>query len=429
MDIQIENAPLSGCIRAISSKSDVHRFLIAAALSDGCSCIRFTTLSDDIKATANALCALCANISFHSETEGFRAEVKGNLKKNGAPALFAGECGTTARLLLPVAAALYDAYTLDGAPGLRRRPLEPLCEAMRAGGAEVSGNFLPISCRGRLKSGVYEIRGDVSSQYISGLLFALPLLTGDSEIRLITPLVSAGYVDMTLKTLRRFGIQIKKNTWGYRVPGGQRFHAVPDYTAEGDWSNALFWLCAGALGGKVTVTGLLPDSLQRDKNAVAVLAEAGSAIKWFGDKITVAAAPLRAVSFNGEDMPDALPALAAALTTADGVSQIRGGARLKIKESDRLHTTAEMIRALGGSIECQPDGFIIRGSTLCGGICDAANDHRIAMSAAILATKTAGGAVVCGAEAVAKSYPSFFEDFQKLGGKCHVLTNGQTHNR
>lgn len=429
MDIQIENSPLSGSIRAISSKSDVHRFLIAAALSGGCSCIRFTTLSDDIKATADALCALCASISFHSDPDGWRAEIKGNLKKSGAPALFAGECGTTARLLLPVAAALYDTYTLDGAPGLRRRPFEPLCEAMRAKGAEVSGKFLPVSCRGRLKSGVYEIRGDISSQYISGLLFALPLLTGDSEIRLTTPLVSAGYVDMTLKTLRLFGIQIEKAAWGYRVPGGQRFHAVPDYAAEGDWSNAIFWLCAGALGGNVTVMGLSPNSLQRDKNAVAVLAEAGAVIKWHSDKITVTAAPLHAVSFNGEDMPDTLPALAAALATANGVSQIRGGARLKIKESDRLHTTAEMIRALGGSIECQPDGFTVRGGMLCGGICYAANDHRIAMSAAILATKTTDGAVLRGAEAVAKSYPSFFEDFQKLGGKCHVLTDGQTHNR
>lgn len=428
MDIQIENTPLSGAVRAISSKSDVHRFLIAAALADGCSDIRFTTLSDDIRATAGALRALCADISLCEEADGWHAKIQGNRKKDTPPSLFAGECGTTARLLLPVAAALYDSCVLDGAPGLRCRPFGPLCAAMRGGGAEVSDDFLPIRCRGRLKNGVYTIRGDVSSQYISGLLFALPLLTGDSEIRLTAPLASAGYVDMTLDTLRRFGIRIRQTDFGYRIPGGQRYRSVAGYTAESDWSSAGFWLCAGALGGSVTVTGLTLDSHQRDKNLLAVLAEAGASVCLRADQVTISGAPLTAVSFDGEDMPDALPVLAAVLATANGVSQIRGGARLKIKESDRLHTTAEMIRAFGGGIECNSDGFSIRGGPLCGGTCSAANDHRIAMSAAILATKTAAGAVLRGAEAVAKSYPSFFEDFQKLGGKCHVLTDGQTCN-
>ena len=246
MDIYVANRPLAGRIRAISSKSDVHRFLFAAALADGRSSVHFTTLSDDIKASIAALGALGAAIRVHGADGSYTAEIDGIVKPHENTLLDAAECGTTARLLLPVAAALGGGFTLTGKPGLAARPFDALCAALAANGAQLDRDRLPITGRGGLQSGIYRIRGDVSSQYISGLLFALPRLAEDSEIALTAPLVSAGYVDMTLDTLARFGVRIEKTTGGFFVPGGQTYTPVCGYTAEGDWSNAGYFLAAGS---------------------------------------------------------------------------------------------------------------------------------------------------------------------------------------
>ncbi len=425
MDIYVANRSLVGRIRAISSKSDVHRFLFAAALADGRSSVHFTTLSDDIKASIAALGALGAAIRVHGADGGYTADIDGIVKPHENALLDAAECGTTARLLLPVAAALGGGFTLTGKSGLAARPFDALCAALTANGAVLDRDRLPITGRGRLQSGVYRIRGDVSSQYISGLLFALPRLAGDSEILLTTPLVSAGYVDMTLDTLARFGVRVEKTETGFFVPGGQTYTPVRGYTAEGDWSNAGYFLAAGALGGKVTVEGLSAGSRQRDRRLLDLLTTAGAVVAQDADGgITVSGGSLHGISFDGEDIPDALPMLVGALATAAGESRITGAARLRLKESDRIATTAAMLAALGGDVTAHADGFTVRGKRLGGGTVDAANDHRIAMTAAVLAAATEGGVTIRGAEAVNKSYPTFFADLQKLGGQTHVVTHG-----
>lgn len=425
MDIYVANRPLTGRIRAISSKSDVHRFLFAAALADGRSSVHFTTLSDDIKASIAALRALGADISLSGTDGGYTAEIDGIAEPKRDALLDAAECGTTARLLLPVAAALGGSFTLTGKPGLAARPFDALCTALATHGARLNRDRLPITGRGRLQSGVYRIRGDVSSQYISGLLFALPRLAGDSEIALTAPLVSAGYVDMTLDTLARFGVRIEKTTGGFSIPGGQTFTPVRDYTAEGDWSNAGYFLAAGALGGNVTVEGLFAGSRQRDRRLLDLLMQAGAAVTRHPDGgITVSGGRLRGIDADGEDIPDALPMLVGVLATAAGESRITGAARLRLKESDRIATTAAMLTALGGDVTGGSDGFAVRGKCLGGGTVDAANDHRIVMTAAVLAAATEGGVTIRGAEAVNKSYPTFFEDLQKLGGETNVVTHG-----
>ena len=424
MDILVENRPLCGRIRAISSKSDVHRFLFAAALAKGHSSLTFTTLSDDIAATVGVLNALGAKITVCGEDGNYTAEIDGIASPKRGAVLDAAECGTTARLCLPVAAALGGGFTLTGKSGLAARPFDELCRVLRTGGACLDRDRLPIEIGGGMQSGVYAIRGDVSSQYISGLLFALPLLNGDSRICLTTPLVSGGYVDMTLDTLRLFGLRAEKTGDGFYIPGGQSYTPVRGYSAEGDWSNAGYFLAAGALGGSVTVTGLRADSRQRDKRLLDLLCEAGASVERRDGEITVTGGKLSALDFDGEDIPDALPMLAAVLAASEGTSRIRGAARLKLKESDRLATTARMLSALGGSVEVTDDGFILTGTRLHGGEVDGANDHRIVMSAAILAAATDGAVVIRGAQAVNKSYPTFFEDIQKLGGTCSVVTHG-----
>ncbi|MBQ6892980.1 MAG: 3-phosphoshikimate 1-carboxyvinyltransferase [Clostridia bacterium] len=424
MDIRIEPQKLSGNIRAISSKSDVHRFLMAAALANGTSAVHFTTLSDDISATVSVLSAMGAKIDVSGKDGDYTATICGIKKMPANTVLDANECGTTARLILPIAAALTDSFTITGKNGLLKRPFLDLCYCLAQNGTTCSDTHLPITASGKLTSGIYKIRGDVSSQYISGLLFALPLLDGDSEIVLTTPLVSAGYIAMTVDTLSRFGIEVDKTENGYKVKGNQTYRAVADYTAEGDWSNGTFWIAAGVIGGDITVNGLDTNSYQKDKDILKILTRAFATFKVYCNEeksIRAHKSSFSAVSFNGEDIPDALPALATVLSLAEGKSVISGGARLKIKESDRIATTASMLKALGADIEGTDDGFVINGvSHFTGGEIDAANDHRIAMCAAIASQRATGEVIIRGAECVNKSYPTFFEDFEKLGGRYSV---------
>ena len=409
MDVRISPSLLSGTIKAISSKSDVHRLIIGAALAKGVSQIRFTTLSEDIAATIGAVRMMGAVLNLDGCDGDYTLTVTGLTKMTNGAVLYAHECGTTARLLLPVAAALCDEFKITGSEGLCKRPFKELCDCISQNGTNCSSPCLPIAASGRLKSGVFSIRGDVSSQYISGLLFALPLLDGDSEIRLTTPLVSAGYVDMTVKTLSRFNIKVDISDNLIKIQGNQTYRPISSCVAEGDWSNAAFWLSARALGGNVAVKGLDESSLQKDKAIADILRE-------------ICKDSLIAANVHGEDIPDILPIIAAVLCLAKGKSVISGASRLKIKESDRIASTVSMLKSLGADIEGTDDGFIINGvECFSGGEVDSANDHRIAMCAAIASQRAIGDVIIHGAECVKKSYPTFFEDFEKLGGKYSVI--------
>ncbi|MBQ3216503.1 MAG: 3-phosphoshikimate 1-carboxyvinyltransferase, partial [Oscillospiraceae bacterium] len=245
--------------------------------------------------------------------------------------------------------------------------------------------------------------------FLSGLLFALPLLNEASELELTTALESASYVDMTRAALSEFGI--RQQGW-HIVPQGYR---SPGYCAvEGDWSNAAFWLCAGAISRGVTVTGLNPDSPQGDRKILAVLENFGAAVSRKNGAITVEPRPLRAGEVDARDIPDLVPPIALLAACAEGKTRISGAERLKIKESDRLQSVARTLKALGGQVEVTQDGLLITGSRLSGGKVDSFQDHRIAMLAAIASCRCTGSVILTGAEAVKKSYPRFWEDFSRM---------------
>ena len=380
MTVLIHPARLHGEVPALPSKSHIHRLMIAMFLA-GEEPRDFGGASKDIEATKNCLKALA---------------------EEDEPQLDCGESGSTARFLLPVAAALKDSATLTGHGRLTARPFKELCDAMRACGAETSSEHLPITVSGRLMAGEYSLPGNVSSQYISGLLFALPLLEGRSSVNLTSPLESAGYVDMTLSVLRSFGIEIIEMGDRYIVPGGQVYHCPEGLSAEGDWSNAAFWLAAG-----VKVTGLRSDSSQRDKAILKILEEARYPFE---------------MKLDVRDIPDLAPIIAVIGAMRQGRTTVSGGARLRLKESDRIKTVCRLITDLGGKISETDDGFIVEGSgILQGGTVNGSGDHRIVMAAAIASTVCRTEVRIEGAEAVEKSYPGFFDDFRKLGGDIHVI--------
>ncbi|MBE6680117.1 MAG: 3-phosphoshikimate 1-carboxyvinyltransferase [Ruminococcaceae bacterium] len=423
MDIRITPTKLSGEIRAISSKSDVHRLLIASALAKGETKITFTTLSDDIKATMDVLCTMGAKIELSGNDGAYTATVCGIEEMPRGVTLDANECGTTARLILPIAAALCDSFTLTGKNGLKKRPFAGLCGCMEQNGTACSDTFLPITTSGKLKSGTYKIRGDISSQYISALLFALPLLDGDSEIVINNQISSIGYIAMTFRTLTLFGIIFERTNNGFLIKGNQQYRSCGAYTAEGDWSNAAFWLCGGAMGGDITVTGLDITSFQPDCMLLNILNRVCARIaNEENGGINTKKSILRNAALDGDSHPDLIPIVATMLSLSIGDSRIYNAKRLRIKESDRIATTTAMLKALGADIKATDDGFLIWGvDRFIGGEVDAANDHRIAMCAAIASQCAVGDVIIRGAECVNKSYPTFFEDFKKLGGKFDVI--------
>ena len=423
MNITIKPGRLSGKVRAPASKSAAHRALVCAALGDALTTLRVNALNDDLEATIDALTALGAVIDFDPRGErlavrpiegapGLRRRIEG-LEGRIAPhvdygqrlTVDCGESGSTLRFMLPVTLALGARARFAGHGRLPERPNKPLTDALRAHGAVIDADTLPMNAEGPLRGGLWSLPGDVSSQYVTGLLLALPLLPGDSEIRLTTLLASAPYVDMTLAMLRRFGITVEPAAGGWRVPGGQAYRSPGELAVEGDWSAAAFWLAANAFGGDIAVEGLSDDSAQGDR-AVARL--------------------LGRPEIDASNVPDLVPALAAAAAVLPQRTVITGAARLRLKESDRLQTTAAVINGLGGHAEITADGLVIEGGMpLAGGEVDGANDHRIVMAASILATCCAGPTVIRGAEAVNKSYPAFFEHFRALGGKCDVQPAGR----
>lgn len=416
MKARITPSALCGAIDAPSAKSDAHRLLICAALSDAPVRIENAGSCDDVRATMQALSALGAK--FSQDGDGIVVTpVPREGKSVGVPTLDCIESGSTLRFLLPVAAVLRDKTSFTARGGLRTRPLAELLRAMEPNGASADRDTAPLTLSGRLQSGTFAIRGDVSSQYISGLLFALPLLSGDSRIVLLTALSSAGYVDMTLDALSRFGVRVKKTEDGFFVPGDQIYHGPSSLRAEGDWSGAAFALCGGALSGPVTVRGLRKDSLQRDKKIADVLKNFGADVDFSQDAVTVRKNELRGIALDADEIPDLVPIIAAVAAFARGATRIENCARLRIKETDRLETVRAMISSLGGNAEIDGDALVIAGGGLSGGAADSFGDHRIAMAAAIAASHAEHNSTIDRAEAVAKSYPQFFRDYQTIGGQ------------
>ena len=408
MIARIAPHPLSGDVAAVKSKSYAHRYLIAAALSGGK--VAFGD-SDDARYTARALESLGFEATFDGDTVSYGAfrpveEVR---------SVFVGESGSTLRFLLPLAAALGVNADFVTAGRLGERPMAALTEALAAHGVTATAN----SVRGKLTAGVYEIDATISSQFVTGLLLALPLLAGDSEIRLVGRAVSAPYIDITLEVLAKAGVEVKKTENGYFVRGGQTY-GLRDALVPGDFSGAAFPLVAGALGEGVTVEGLDLSTAQGDKAVVDVIRAAGGVVMVRGDRITVKKGALRAFTADVGETPDLAPILSVLAAFSSGESRLEKVSRLRDKESDRLSAIVEMLAAAGISSREEGNALVIAGGAPHGGAFDSRSDHRMAMSAAVLAAFAQGESSVNDMTCVKKSYPRFWEDFARLGGKYEV---------
>lgn len=405
---------LSGTLDIISSKSDVHRCIICASLSDKPTKIRFVGLSKDILTTVECVKMLGARAEF---TDGCITVIPCNRERiMQGLTLDCAESGSTARFLLPIASAVCKNVTLTGSGRLPERPFLPLCESLKQGGAEFSSDKLPINVSKNVsRGGRYEIPGNISSQYISGLLLMLPLFKEGGEVVITTPLESAGYVDMTVDTMTKFGIEIEKGENSYRVLPNQNYKSPEYIRAQGDWSSAAFWLCADALGANAVVSGLDENCPQGDRKVVEILEKFGAKKIVTNDGIIIEAGRLHGIEIDASNIPDLVPVLSVVACGARGKTRIYGAKRLRLKESDRLETTADFLTRLGADVTVTDDGLEIVGKgKLDGGTVFGHNDHRIVMASAICSLICKSQVIIEGAQAVEKSYTTFFADFDKL---------------
>ena len=407
MDVRITPRRLSGTVTPPPSKSMAHRFLIAASLAAGTSTIRRVDFSADVEATLRCMRALGAR--WESLEDGLRISGIGGLRQpfGDLPRFDCGESGSTLRFLIPIALAVDRGGVFTGQGRLMERPQTPYRDLFGERGADWTQEDGTLTVRGSLTPGEYRLRGDVSSQFFTGLLFALPLLEEPSTVVSTTRLESAAYVTMTMGVLDQAFVPVKFS------PGERAFHIAPaiyqpfDVTVEADWSQAAFWYAALALGSNVRLRGLNAYSTQGDM-AVRTLYQT---LIQNGD-----------VAVDVSGCPDLLPPLAVMAAVRKGTTRFTGAARLRLKESDRLETVCRMLKALGGACAQEADSLTVYGvSVLPGGVVDGANDHRVVMSAAVAATRCQGAVVIRGAEAVKKSYPGFWRDYEAMGGEVHVL--------
>lgn len=409
MDIQITPRHLSGTVTPPPSKSMAHRLLIAAALGSGISTVRGVAMSQDVEATLRCLTSLGGR---WRETAPGTLEITGiggrrSTPGTALPHLDCGESGSTLRFFLPIALAVAGGGVFTGQGRLMARPQGPYLDLFREKGifCEQTGGTLTV--RGTLEPGEYHLPGNVSSQFFTGLLFALPLLDGPSTIVPTTAVESWDYILMTLDALTGAGVTAAEP----HTPG-EAFRVCPsayqpfDRTVEADWSQAAFWYAAIALGSQLELTGLNAFSVQGDMAVVPHFLR----LTQPGD---------REIDVSG--IPDLLPPLAVMAAVRSGTTRFVNAARLRMKESDRLETTAALLTALGISAQAGPDFLTVQGGAITGGTVDGANDHRIVMAAAIAATASSSPVTIRGAEAVKKSYPDFWEVYQSLGGVIHVL--------
>ena len=405
----------TGEVHIPASKSQAHRMLLCAAMGENEVTLRCRGLSKDILATVACLKALGASVDAEGEVLHLRPV---SAPPPGLCLLPCGESGSTLRFLLPLVGALGASAVFEREGRLPERPIEPLRRELCRNGMDIRSDGARLYCSGQLRPGAFSLPGNISSQYISALLMTLPLLEGESTLHMEGALESAAYVAMTEEVLRLGGVRTEKTGYGYRIPGGQRCRFAPELSVEGDYSNAAFFLCAGALSERgIRVTGLDPQSRQGDRAIVPLLEEMGAQVASDGSSVTVKRAALHGITIDASPIPDLIPVLSVVAAAASGETRVIHAQRLRLKESDRLHSTTQMLRALGAEAEELPDGLVIRGGrTLAGGTVDACGDHRIAMSAAVAGGICRGAVTICGSECVQKSYPDFWTDFQQLKG-------------
>lgn len=437
MDATITHSELSGVVKAIPSKSMAHRLMILAALCPSTTDIHCGSTSQDMEATASCLRSLGARVT--RTQKGYRvvpmrgrADSDNHPDRLSDPTLDCGESGSTLRFLLPVAAALGGSAQFVGHGRLAKRPLSPLYEQMEQHGVTMSpqGSF-PLHVEGTLKPGRFVLPGNVSSQFVSGLLMAAPLMASPTEVLVSEPIESRPYITLTMNALEAFGVHVAH---AHEVVDGVAYtsFAVAPCTlvspgvcdVEGDWSNAAFWLAAGAQSNEgITVTGLDLASAQGDRVVMAALSSLGARIARRGTSVRSTKDRPHAASMDVSDFPDLVPPLAAVAAATPGTTALRNAGRLRLKESDRLTSVSAALRAMGITAQVDGDNLLVEGGQPHAGQVDSANDHRIAMMAAVVAARADGPVTIHGAECVRKSYPAFWDDFAALGGS--VTTKGE----
>ena len=415
MEITFSSPSVRRCVRAISSKSEAHRALICASLSDSETKIICTDTNADIDATASCLSSLGAFI--RRVDDGFVVSPIRQVPTHAV--LDANESGSTLRFLLPLAASLGADCEFIMRGRLASRPLSPLYELLCENGVSLSeAGRSPLSLSGRLPSGEYTLAANISSQYVSGMLFALSVARGRSILRLSGKVESAPYILMTLDTLKSFGadIELDENNGIFYINGKERLVSPSTFEVGGDWSNAAFMVVSGVIGSRaVTISNLDVQSRQGDRAIIDVLRKMGADIVYENGNFTAYPSRLRGIRIDASDIPDLVPILSVAASVAEGETVIYNAQRLRLKESDRIESVCSTLLSLGACIRATEDGMVIRGKErLEGGEVDSFNDHRIAMSAAVASLVCDGAVTVSRFEAINKSFPSFLDNFESL---------------
>ncbi len=413
---KLVHGTLQGEVTPPPSKSQAHRLLICAALGVEPCTIVCSSVNDDIMATMRCLNALGARITYSS---GLFEVMPVCVVKGGT--LDCGESGSTLRFLVSVAAVLGADATFTGTGKLPQRPMGALTSLLESHGitfTRSSADELPLSCSGKLSGGRFSIPGNISSQYLTGLLFALPLASGDSEVEVTGELTSASYIDMTIDALRVAGIDIERKRNVFAIKGNRQYRMPSRIVVEGDWSSAAFWAIAGVIGkSPVTICGMNNSSLQGDSAVIDHLRAMGAFVSIDDDRIVAMPSHLFGAELDCMDTPDLLPILSIAAAVAQGTTTFTNVGRLRFKESDRLAAMKSVLASFGIASVVGEDTFtVFGGEPVASGVVDSCSDHRIAMAAAIMSTVAKGVTAIDGASCVAKSYPAFFDDFAMLGG-------------
>lgn len=411
MKTTIHKGRIAGSVTAPASKSYAQRAVAAALLAGGETTLTHLDLCNDTRAALDVARRLGASVSH----EGPTYTIRGGLNP-ASTKLNIGESGLATRLFTPIASLCHMPITINGEGSILRRPIEMMEEPLQALGVEVisNGGYLPISVKGPMRGGEIHVDGSLSSQFITGLLMALPLSPNDTVLH-VENLKSRPYVDMTIDLAARFGVAIEHNSYEqFYIAGGQHY-APCTYNIEGDWSGASCLLVAGATAGSITVRNLNHISLQADLAIIEALARAGAEIITTNSSVTVHGGPLHAFEFDATDCPDLFPALAALAASCEGTSVLTGTQRLTYKESNRAETIAEVFGRLGIGVDLSEENTMrITGGPVSSAVVDSHNDHRIAMAAAVAALSSDDSVVIEGADAADKSYPNFWSDLDTL---------------
>lgn len=422
MKVKIIPNKLKGTVVIPPSKSLAHRAIIAGSLADGNSIITNLNFSNDILATTQAMKDLGVSIKTFEDYEIITGSK--NLKRINNT-INCRESGSTIRFMIPISLLADGEVTFVGEGRLTTRPLNVFHEIFDKQGIKYSRGLeeLPLIINGKLKPGKFEVTGDVSSQFITGLLYTLPKLEGDSEIVITTGLESKGYIDLTLDILDRFGIKIINEEYKkFIVPGNQKYRAH-DYRVEGDFSQVAFWLVAGFLNDGINCLGMNPNSLQGDREIIKILKDMGGDLTIDEKVISIVGKKSKGAIIDLSQCPDLGPIVTVLASLSEGTTRIINAGRLRIKESDRITSMTTELNKLGAKIVETENGVIIEGvKNLKGGVeVDAWNDHRVAMALAVASSRCDEPITLTGADSVKKSYPNFWKDFKDLNGNMEII--------